>query len=234
MSLPEIREAGPARGGRDIRRAARGRRRGTGQPDLAARGRLPGVLDWLWAQACPVLASGAAAGARDRIAARVTVPAPARLAVPEGVATLVETYNRGNLTNLAVLTAVRLRAAGQAPGTPGAAAAVGAMLPPPPPLPRLGDLAPALAAVVRSLAARHALSDASVVPSLYLHLSHWPGVLAGLPGLLASLPMNDGRDRAVAAAEAEAPGLIAGLGAAPDAPGRSTPSWRPCACSRAR
>ena len=219
MSLSEIREAEAPP---EVAAIYAALREGTGvaQVNLIWRhaAALPGVLDWLWAQACPVLASGAAAGARDRIATRVTVPAPARLAVPEGVATLVETYNRGNLTNLAVLTAVRLRAAGQAPGTPGAAAAVGAMLPPPPPLPRLGDLAPALAAVVQSLAARHALSDASVVPSLYLHLSHWPGVLAGLPGLLASLPMNDGRDRAVAAAEAEAPGLIAGLGAAPDAP----------------
>lgn len=181
---------------------------------------LPGVLDWLWAQARPTLDSGAAAGARDRIAARVTVPEPPRMAAPARVADLVETYNRGNLTNLAVLTAIRRRAEGAAAGVPGPVAAIGAMLPDPPPLPRLAALPADRAALVRDLAARHGLSDAAVVPSLYLHLATWPEVLAALPGLLAPLPIAAARDAAVAAAEAEAPGLIASLGPAPPPPAR--------------
>lgn len=219
MSLAEVREAEAPAETAAIYAALRDGV-GVSQVNLIWRhaAALPGVLDWLWAQAQPALESGAAAGARDRIAARVKVPQAARLAAPEGVATLVETYNRGNLTNLAVLTAVRLRTDGSAAAAAGAAGEVGAMLPPPPALPRLAELTPALAARVQSLAARHALSDPAVVPSLYLHLSHWPGVLAGLPGLLASLPLTEGRDAAVAAAEAEAPGLIATLGEPPAAP----------------
>ncbi len=183
---------------------------------------LPGVLDWLWGQARPALDSGAAAGARDRIAAAVRVPALAHSTAPEGVAALVETYNRGNLTNLAVLTAVRMRAEGVAQGTPRTSAPVGPALPAPPPLPRLDTLPPAEAATVRTLAAAHGLSDPAVVPSLYLHLAHWPEVLARLPGQLAPIfagtALRDARDAAVAAAAAEAPGLIAALGPAPAAP----------------
>lgn len=219
MSLAEIREADAAP---DLAAVYAALRRGVGvaQVNLIWRhaAALPGVLGWLWAQARPVLASGAAAGARDRIAARVAPPAPGRMAVPAGVADLVETYNRGNLTNLAVLTAIRLRTEGVAAGTPGPVAPVGAMLPVPPPLPRLGDLPADVAARVRGLAARHGLSDASVVPSLYLHLATWPEVLAALPALLAPLVLAAARDAAVAAAEAEAPGLIGALGPAPPPP----------------
>lgn len=223
MSLAEIREAeaSPA-----VAAVYAGLRQGVGvaQVNLIWRhaAALPGVLDWLWAQARPALESGAAAGARDRIAARVAVPALPRTAVPAGIAELVETYHRGNLTNLAVLTAIRLRVAGIAAGSPAPAAPVGAMLPSPPALPRLSDLPPDTAALVRGLAARHGLSDAAVVPSLYLHLAQWPAVLAMLPGLLAPLlsagRLAAARDAAVAAAEAEAPGLVAALGPAPRAP----------------
>jgi hypothetical protein len=180
------------------------------------------VLDWLWAQARPALESGAVAGARDRIAAQVSLPALQPATAPEGVAALVETYNRGNLTNLALLTALRLRAEGLAAGPPGAPAPIGAPLPAPPPLPRLDALPPSLAEAARALAARHGLSDAAVMPSLYLHLAQWPAVLEALPAMLAPLfavgVLARARDAAVAAAEAEAPGLIAALGPAPPAP----------------
>lgn len=197
---------------------------GVGQVNLIWRhaAALPGVLDWLWAQARPALETGAAAGARDRIAARLVLPAIPPIGAPDEVATLVETYNRGNLTNLAVLTAIRLRAAGAAPGAPGTTAATGALLPAPPALPRLAALSAPLADDVRALAARHGLSDPSVIPSLYLHLALWPEVLAHLPAALAPLfaggALAAARDGAVAAAEAEAPGLIAALGPAPAAP----------------
>lgn len=223
MSLAEIREADASP---DVAAIYAGLRRGVGvaQVNLIWRhaAALPGVLDWLWQQARPAFDSGAAAGARDRIAARVPVPAMARTEAPAGVAELVETYNRGNLTNLAVLTAIRRRAEGASPGAAGAVAPVGAMLPAPPPLPRLADMPAPLAQAARALAARHGISDAAVMPSLYLHLAHWPELLLSLPATLAPL-FADGalaraRDAAVAAAEAEAPGLIAALGPPPAAP----------------
>ena len=53
-------------------------------------------------------------------------------------------------------------------------------------------------------------------------LTHWPAVMAMLPGLLAPVlspaGVAAGREAAGAAAEAEAPGLIAALGAAPAVP----------------
>ena len=199
---------------------------GIGQVNLIWRhaAALPGVLDWLWAQAAPALASGAAAAARDRITAAITLPAsaPAPSAVPTGVAALVEVYHRGNATNLGLLTAILLRQQGMAPGAPMVPAARGPMLSAPPPLPRLVALHPALQAQIRALTAAHGLSDGAVVPSLYLHLALWPDFLARLPDMLAPLRANGGlahwRDTAVAAARLAAPGLIAALGAAPAPP----------------
>lgn len=223
MSLAEIREAvAPP----DTAAIYAGLRQGVGvaQVNLIWRhaAALPGVLEWLWRQARPAFESGAAAGARDRIAARIPVPAMPRMAPPAEVATLVETYNRGNLTNLAVLTAIRRRVEGETTGAPGPSAPIGAALPPPPPLPHLAELPAPVAETARRLAALHDLSDARVMPSLYLHLALWPKVLAAVPATLAPLFADGGlvraRDAAVAAAEAEAPGLIGALGPAAAAP----------------
>jgi hypothetical protein len=135
---------------------------------------------------------------------------------------LVEIYNRGNLTNLALLSAILLHQQGMAPGVPLPSAPRGAMLSAPPPLPRLAGLPGAQQAQIRALTAAHGLSDAAVVPSLYLHLALWPEFLARLPELLASLQAEQGlmraRDAAVAAARDAAPGLIAALGPAPASP----------------
>jgi hypothetical protein len=199
---------------------------GIGQVNLIWRhaAALPGVLDWLWAQAAPALASGAAAAARDRITAAITLPAsaPAPTAVPAGIAALVEVYHRGNATNLGLLTAMLLRQQGMAPGAPMVHAPRGPMLPAPPPLPRLAALAPALQAQIHALTSAHGLSDGAVVPSLYLHLALWPDFLAQLPDMLAPLRADGGlvhwRNVAVEAARHAAPGLIAALGAAPTPP----------------
>lgn len=225
MSLTEIREADAPPGIAAIYAALRAAS-GVPQVNLIWRhaAALPGVLDWVWAQARPALESGAAMGARDRIGAAATLPAMARTAAPDAAAVLVETYNRGNLTNLAVLTAVRLRAEGVAAGVLGAPAPVGPALPEPPVLPRLDALRPEVAGAVRDLAARQGIPDAAVIPSLYLHLAVWPELLARLPAVLAPLfegdALRNARAAVVAAAEAEAPALIAALGAAPPAPER--------------
>lgn len=200
---------------------------GIGQVNLIWRhaAALPGVLEWLWAQAAPALASGAAAAARDGIAAAIALPTPPTLPRPRdhaAIAALVEIYNRGNLTNLAVLTAVLLRQQGMAPMAPLAPAPRGPMLPAPQPLPRMAALPPAQQAVIRALTAAHGLSDAAVVPSLYLHLALWPDFLATLPEILAPLQAGGGlvqyRAAAVQAARHAAPAMIAALGPAPAAP----------------
>jgi hypothetical protein len=186
---------------------------------------LPGVLAWLWAQAAPALASGAAAAARDTVAAAMALPPATRLvafADRAAIADLVETYHRGNATNLALLSAILLRHEGMQAGTPLTPAPRGAMLPVPPPLPRLATLPEETRARILALTAAHELSDAAVVPSLYLHLALWPDFLAQLPEVLAPLHADGGLKRAraaaVAAARQAAPGLIAALGPAPPAP----------------
>ncbi|MCA3280570.1 MAG: hypothetical protein ING10_14990 [Roseomonas sp.] len=231
-ALPELREAEAPPAITAIY-AALNEGIGIGQVNLIWRhaAALPGVLDWLWAQAAPALASGAAAAARDGIAAAITLPSPAASPKPQdhaAIAALVEIYNRGNLTNLALLSAILLRAQGMAPGAPLAPAPRGAMLPAPPPLPRLAGLTPAQQAQIRALTAAHGLSDAAVVPSLYLHLALWPAFLAALPALLAPLQAEQGlvraRDAAVEAARHAAPGLIAALGT-PPAPPAALPAF---------
>ena len=73
-SLPEIREAEAPPAIAAIY-AALNDGIGIGQVNLIWRhaAALPGVLDWLWAQAAPALASGAAAAARDGIAAAIVL-----------------------------------------------------------------------------------------------------------------------------------------------------------------
>ncbi len=120
MSLPEIREADASP---DIAAIYAGLRQGVGvgQVNLIWRhaAALPGMLEWLWAQARPALESGAAAGARDRIAASVALPAMAQGTAPEEVVALIETYNRGNLTNLAVLDGAAAARGGHGGGRAG-------------------------------------------------------------------------------------------------------------------
>jgi hypothetical protein len=218
-ALPELREAEAPP---DIAAIYAALRRASGVPlvNLIHRhlATLPGVLPWVWQAIRPPLEDGRLAGARDRLAAAMPLP-PAR-PLPAGaldaaeradVAALVETYNRGNLTNLILLTALRraLEGAPAAPGPPPPAITRPAMLPPPPPLPKLAELPPDLAAAVRALAARH--GTGGVVPSLYLHLAHWPAIPPALPGWLGAAldpaAIVAGRDAAVRLAEREADAL---------------------------
>jgi hypothetical protein len=136
---------------------------------------------------------------------------------------LVAVYNRGNLTNLVLLTALRRHLAGE-PAQPGTAPAspIGDMLPAPPPFPRLAELPPATADLVRALGARHDAAASGIIPSLWVHLAHWPALLAALPGWLGPLlepgTLRTTRLAAVALAEREGDALrphFARLGEAP-------------------
>ena len=147
---------------------------------------LDGVLPWLWRAIRPPLEDGSLAGARARLAAAIPLPPLDPAPADPAIIALVETYNRGNLTNLILLTALRRALAGDPPH-PAAAPprlAPEPMLPAPPPLPRLDALPAGTAAQVTALAARH---GSGVVPSLYLHLAHWPDFLAALPDRAAAL-----------------------------------------------
>ena len=161
---------------------------------------LPGVLPWAWRAVRPVVTSAPMNAARQRLAARI--PLPDKLAadekawrdvVPQAgdrarIGAVVAAYTRGNLTNLVALTALRLRL--QRPAAPAcvvpACNVPQAGILPIDALPRLADLSPEAATSVRLLAARH-VGTGGVVPSLYLHLAHWPALLAVLPSWLAEI-----------------------------------------------
>jgi hypothetical protein len=147
---------------------------------------LDGVLPWLWHSIRPALEDGSLAGARARLAAAIPLPPLEPIPADPTIAAVVEVYNRGNLTNLILLTALRRALAEDPPlpAPPPPRLAAEAMLPAPPPLPRLDALPAGTAALVTALAARH---GNGVVPSLYLHLAHWPDFLATLPDRAASL-----------------------------------------------
>jgi hypothetical protein len=242
MALAEIREEGAPP---DIAALYESLRRATGVPlvNLIHRhlATLPGVLPWAWQAIRPPLESGRLAEARGRLAAALPLPlfAPlpaagwraAGLAPEERprVAALVEVYDRGNLTNLILLTALRralegVAAEAEAAPPPAATPPPPAMLPTPPPLPRLEALPPEVAARVQALAARHAPPEAGVTPSLYLHLAHWPALPAALPGWLAPLlepaALASARDATVRLAEREADSLrpLLAVGAGVPAP----------------
>jgi hypothetical protein len=197
---------------------------------------MPGVLPFVWRLVRPAMASGVLDAAHARVLAGTPPLALAQLdGAPleagafgkERCAALavVRSYNRGNGLNLVALSAVRLAlehpdAIPVRPAPPPG--------PPPdpapriPPIPALGDLAPDIAETVRGLAGLHG-GGAGVIPSLYLHLAHWPAVLgavaARLQPTLADGSVERGREAAVALAQAEARRLVPAL-AASEAPPR--------------
>ena len=193
---------------------------------------LPGVLEWAWTAVRPVVGSREMAEARARIAGAVALPtlAPPAPAAGEEAGVDAPTLTRraavlgadirGNITHVVALTALRLRLdePDLQPGrlTPASAAAPTAPLPA---LPRIETLEPAMAGDIRALAAHHEGAVGGVIPSLYLALAPWPGVLAALPDwlrpLYAPAALRAARQSTVRAAEDEAACMLPALGPPP-------------------
>jgi hypothetical protein len=163
---------------------------------------LPGVLPWAWASIAP--ATALLPAATERLVAALE-PLP-RLAMGTDAAAVAALYNRGNLSNLIMLTALLRGPSG--PGTaPMSALPPPPMLPAPPPLPRLDALSPQARRDVLALAGLHGHA-AGIIPTLYLHLAHWPALLtplyAALSPLFAMGRIGALRRAALAAASIEA------------------------------
>lgn len=186
---------------------------------------MDGALPWVWAALRPAALSGALDESARRLADAVpridlghmTVAAADRA----GVLHVVEGYNRGNSLNLVGLIAVRrliepphapARAVPTAPAPDSA----------PPPLPRilkLAELEPTVAAKVEAIAALH--GTGGIVPSIYLHLAHWPAFLVAacerITPHVADGSVARACENAVVLARAETDRLLPRLGA-PGAP----------------
>ncbi len=194
----------------------------------------PGVLPWAWAAVRPLVGSVEMVAARARLEAAVELPAlTPRTSAQWRQAGVAETtlanvhatmaaYVRGNLTNIIALTALRLGL--DRPDEPPARllpAQISPLPPSLPPLPRIETLPADLAATVRALAGSHDGTRDGTIPSLYLALAPWPGVVATLSEWLGPLyapeAMRAARQSAVRAAEAEAAALLPAVGPAPQA-----------------
>ncbi|MCK8784246.1 hypothetical protein M0638_07630 [Roseomonas sp. NAR14] len=193
----------------------------------------PGLLAWALESVRPALRSGAVAAAAERLPAALPMPRlPALPSAGEpGAADVVAAYNRGNILNLLVLTALRRRL-----DSPGEVTAAWSpvppppMLPPVPPIPTLATLPPAVAGTVRRLAASHPDAVDGVIPSLYLHLALWPALLAAVEPVLAPA-LADGslraaREAAIDAAHREARALLPLVGHASPVPEAELPALR--------
>lgn len=196
---------------------------------------LPGVLPWVWSATRPLIGSAELDGARERLASGVSLPSippPSIMAWRSAgignrdlqrIAAMNDAYIRGNLTNVLALTALRLRL--ERPDHPAARLHPGQPLHQQPSpidrLPRIDDLPPDLAARIRSLARRHDGEGDGVIPSLYLALAPWPGVIEELPNWLAPLyapsTLRSVRASTCRLVEAEAEQLLPAPGPAPAA-----------------
>ncbi len=177
---------------------------------------LPGILPWAWESVAPALPLLPAATKRLQTALE---PLPS-LPLSAEAAALARLYNRGNLSNLIVLTALLRGKQGQGSATSGA---LPTMLPAPAPLPRLDALSDKARREVLALAGLHGHAD-GVIPTLYLHLAQWPALLAplymSLSPLMATGRIARLREMAVAAANHEAEALRPYLAAVPAPPNR--------------
>lgn len=187
-TLPEVREAdAPA----EIAAIYRDFRASSGNPQINLIYRhlatMPGVLVWAWDVLRPLYRSARLGPAIARVIAAVKGDgggfvaeglAPAEAAA---VRNLLTAYNFGNTQNLIALKSLVLalqggmaaRAAPEAAVVQAAAPLATAV----PPLPRLAELEPGQADLVRKMSAAHGESTAGLVPSLYLHLALWPAAL---------------------------------------------------------
>lgn len=162
---------------------------------------LPDVLPWAWAAVAPLIGSTAMGAARNRMADAITLPpipprdrdtwraAGVTDADLREIAAVNDAYIRGNLTNIISLTALRLRLdyPDRAPAQRLTAEAPPRIEPLLDPLPPIDALEAGLATRIQYLAALHEDADERVIPSLYLALARWPGVIGVLPDWLSPL-----------------------------------------------
>ena len=153
---------------------------------------LPGVLPWVWglvgasyrsgqvARAAARLRNAASAVSLEPLAGDELASAGLDKHAQQMLSDLLEAYNRGNTQNLIGWSALlkHLRGSdGKLLERPIDEAVVQVPLPSLPPLPRLDDLDHTSAGIVERLSRRHERFPAGAVPSLYLHLAIWPGLL---------------------------------------------------------
>jgi len=147
---------------------------------------IPGGLEWAWASAKPIYASGAARGASKALQDRLAVPMPEPLipgalrlagvgdANAQTARAVVAAYDKGNGLNLTALTALVVAPAGPAPVLPTEPDRPGA------PVPRVlseSDVDADTWRMVLALNELGARPEEPILATMYRHLAYWPGLL---------------------------------------------------------
>ncbi len=185
-----------------------------------------GMLEWIWPALRPLYLSAELQGATNAVLGRIERPGPSPLdSLLTGRAradckAVIDSYNKGNPQNLIALTAFVKALDGAAGKEPPAVAlapqeaVTGAGGVPVMPLPKRDELAPATMAVIEGLASLHTL-EPGVVPSLYIHLSHWPQALAAanvyLQSVVTAPDWRNRVDEVIKSVAAESETLAAGI-----------------------
>jgi len=153
----------------------------------------PGCLEWAWALLKPLFVGGLIARDADVLIADLGLDKPPSLSQDDirsaGVdaqaeSVIIQTldaYNRANPMNLIALGVLRRELEDPTPDNADAAPElnitpsrdVGAL----PPMAKVGSLPMEIQAVLGVLAAQAGVGGAAVIPTLYRHLTAWPGYL---------------------------------------------------------
>ena len=162
---------------------------------------IDGALPWVWTAIKPLYVSGAAAREGAALFDELALPQmprfPDEVLRLAGVAdddratvtAVLDSYNRGNSLNLIAFSALTTGPSGELPSS---SPATGGIETPIPALPGLDTMDPDLGALVMSLSDLGAKPEDRIVPSMYRHLSYWPGFLSLIWATVA--PMHhDGR-----------------------------------------
>lgn len=154
-----------------------------------------GLLEWVWASVRPAVTSGSLQKVMDESRDTIEWPLPPifpQQSLPllglEGseasrACRIIDDYNRGNATNLFLLTALsaiqKRESLGRSETGPSPLPVTNQPAPLPP-IVNMADMTPAVAALVRTMSAPIAPPGSTMIPSLLRHLAHWPIFLAAV------------------------------------------------------
>jgi hypothetical protein len=168
----------------------------------------PGCLEWAWGLLRPLFVSSAMADEAARLLAGLSIGDPAPItremlreagidaSAERAIIETIEAYDRANPMNLIAMAVLAVELEDGAEGE-GEAPPDTESPPPPaatalPPLADVRTLPEQTLAVLATLAAQAGIGGSPVIPTLYLHMTDWPGFLDIAAATVAPLD-DDGR-----------------------------------------
>ncbi len=180
----------------------------------------PGCLEWAWAPLRPLFVGGAIASEAERLVAGLGLgdqwsiardelrDAGVDAAAESAITRTLEAYNRANPMNLIAMAVLTRELEDRAPVNGEAPPQTGPMPPRPisalPPMADINALPEETREVLGVLAAQAGVGGTAVVPTLYRHLTEWPGYLDIAVSAATRLVDDGSLDREASALQEEA------------------------------